>query len=367
MIHHFDHRWATYAGGDVGDAESTRDVTMAEKADADFEPSPRYWVPEVEVQLRASRVSSALKSALRKSQVNKALKALAEHVAAAWPDAHGRKATGDDLIRTLGRAVPWREALRATPDRWLAAPATQRALGPLQRRAPLDADDLRALAEGPPGLLDKARLLIDRKQPRWLMGWRDICRSTDERTVVGGMFPFRGVGNNLPLWMPLERADLRFLVALTATLSSMSLDFVARHKVGGTHLNFFIAEQLPLLHPNAFSSTDLAFITPRVLELTYTSHAMRLWAEDLGHVGPPFGWDPNRRLSLRAELDGFFARKYGLSRDQLRYVLDPADTHGSHYPSETFRILRDKEIARFGEYRTRRLVLEAYDRLEGVT
>lgn len=93
---------------------------------------------------------------------------------------------------------------------------------------------------------------------------------------------------------------------------------------------------------------------------------MRPWAEDLGHRGPPFAWDPVRRAQLRAELDGFFARKYGLTRDELSYVLDPADVHGSDYPSETFRGLRDKELAEFGEYRTRRLVFEAYDSLEGV-
>jgi hypothetical protein len=167
--------------------------------------------------------------------------------------------------------------------------------------------------------------------------------------------------------MPASAGDLRLPAALAGTLSSLSLDFVARHKVGGTHLNFFIAEQLPVLPPSVFGTADLDFITPRVLELTYTSHAMRPWAEDLGHAGPPFGWDEERRAWLRAELDGFFARKYGLSRDELRYVLDPVDVHGPDFPSETFRGLRDKEIARYREYRTRRLVLDAYDRLEGVT
>jgi hypothetical protein len=37
---------------------------------------------------------------------------------------------------------------------------------------------------------------------------------------------------------------------------------------------------------------------------------------------------------------------------------------GVDYPSETFRVLKEKEIAEFGEYRTRRLVLEAWDREE---
>jgi hypothetical protein len=125
---------------------------------------------------------------------------------------------------------------------------------------------------------------------------------------------------------------------------------------------------LPFLPPAFYSEEKLAFIVPRVLELTYTSHAMRPFAEDLGYHGPPFAWDEDRRALLRAELDAFFAWAYGLSRDELRYVLDPAEVFGPDYPSETFRVPKEKEVARYGEYRTRRLVLEAWDRLarEGV-
>jgi hypothetical protein len=47
----------------------------------------------------------------------------------------------------------------------------------------------------------------------------------------------------------------------------------------------------------------------------------------------------------------------------LRYVLDRADVHGQDFPSETFRVLKEKETAKFGEYRTRLLVLGAWDRL----
>lgn len=67
---------------------------------------------------------------------------------------------------------------------------------------------------------------------------------------------------------------------------------------------------------------------------------------------------------MRAELDAFYARAYGLTRDELRYILDPADVKGPDYSSETFRVLKEKEIRTHGEYRTRRLVLEAWDRME---
>ena len=106
------------------------------------------------------------------------------------------------------------------------------------------------------------------------------------------------------------------------------------------------------------------FLIPRVLELTYTSHAMSPFARDLGHAGPPFGRDENRRTHLRADLDAFYARAYGLTRDELRYILDPADVKGPDYPSETFRALKANDIRRFGDYRTARLVLAAWDRFE---
>ena len=71
-----------------------------------------------------------------------------------------------------------------------------------------------------------------------------------------------------------------------------------------------------------------------------------------------------RRALLRAELDAWYARAYGLSRDELRYILDPADVMGPDYPSETFRVLKNNEKARDGEYRTARLVLAAWDEQE---
>lgn len=146
---------------------------------------------------------------------------------------------------------------------------------------------------------------------------------------------------------------------------SLVHDFVARQKVGGTHLKYHVKKQLPNLPPNIYGGAELQFILPRVLELTYTACELTPWARDLGYDGPPFGWDPDRRALLRAELDAYYARLYGLTRDELRYILDPADVMGPDYPSETFRVLKDNEMRAHGEYRTRRLVLEAWDRMFG--
>ncbi len=72
------------------------------------------------------------------------------------------------------------------------------------------------------------------------------------------------------------------------------------------------------------------------------------------------------RAQVRAELDACYARLYSLVRDELRYTLrvDPKQVHGEDFPGETFCVLKEEEIKQFGEYRTRRMVLESWDKLE---
>jgi hypothetical protein len=51
---------------------------------------------------------------------------------------------------------------------------------------------------------------------------------------------------------------------------------------------------------------------------------------------------------------------------RVRYILDPKEVYGEDFPGETFRVLKEKEVKQFGEYWTRRLVLEAWDALNGL-
>jgi len=218
---------------------------------------------------------------------------------------------------------------------------------------------------------------MDRRSPRWLMGWRDICRATDMRTLIASVLPRAGVGDKFLLMLPKYPAPLA--AALLGCLDSLTCDFLARQKVGGTAFKYFTMKQIAILPPDRYTEADLAYIVPRVLELTHTAHDMQAWADDLAAFDArppeqrrtPYGWQPERRAQLRAELDAYYARLYGLTRDELRYILDPADAPfgsggallGPDYPSETFRGLKRKEENAYGEYRTRRLVLAAWDNI----
>lgn len=215
-----------------------------------------------------------------------------------------------------------------------------------------------------------SRQEFERKMEYWgvslkrsaILAFRRVARSTDERTSLATMIPFRSVTNS---WILVLDPDPRKQAALCGAMNSLVLDYCLRNSLSQPSIPQNVYEQLPVPRPSKLmSEACLAFIIPKVLELTYTSHSLAPFARDLGHDGPPFAWDEDRRALLRADLDAFYARAYGLTRDELRYILDPADVKGADYPSETFRVLKEKEIRQYGEYRTRRLVLEAWDRME---
>jgi hypothetical protein len=196
----------------------------------------------------------------------------------------------------------------------------------------------------------------------WLFGWRDVVNPNVLRTMISAAFPLAGAGHKLPLFLSDQNSEL--FCGLMANVASLVFDYVVRQKVGGSSLTYFYVKQLTVLPPEFYKQPEIEFIRDRVLELTYTSDSMTPFARDLGYEGPPFSWDEVRRALLRAELDAFYARAYGLTRDELRYILDPKAVLGEDYPSETFRVLQDKELKLYKEYRTQRLVLDAWDRTE---
>lgn len=244
MLHHYDHRWATYGDG------PTRTATEEEKNNPNFVVQPRYWIGESEMSKRLN-------------------------------------------------------------GRW-----------------------------------DKT----------WLLGFRKICRATDERTLINFAYPAFGLGDSGNLLFPTRGNPGELVGALT----SLVMDYTLRQKLGGTNLNFFQFEQLavvpPTLHcadtPWDQQSRIADWFNVRIAELSFTDNAMKSFACEIGETGAPFKWDSSRRMKIRAELDAAFFHLYGIARDEADYILD------------TFPILRGKDNAEYGEYRTKRIVLEIFDAMQ---
>ncbi len=190
----------------------------------------------------------------------------------------------------------------------------------------------------------------------WLLVWRDICRSTDERTVISSVIPYAGAGNTLPVFMAV--ADARHQAALIANLASFALDYVARQKIGGTHLTYLYLRQLPVIAPEVYAEPrswlpdSVHWIGSRVVELVYTADDILPFGRDTGWECPPFRWEPDRRIAIRCELDATFFHLYGISRDDVDHIM------------ETFHIVRANDQAAYGEYRTKRMILDIYDHMQ---
>ncbi len=141
-------------------------------------------------------------------------------------------------------------------------------------------------------------------------------------------------------------------------LNAVVFDFVARQKIQGQHLNWYIVEQLPVIPPDHYEAirfgakTAGEVVDDIVLELTYIAHDMAPFARDMGHVDergevkPPFIWNEERRLTLRAKLDAVYFHLYGIT-----------DRDDVHYICSTFPIVERREMAAFGGYRSRDLCL----------
>ena len=152
-------------------------------------------------------------------------------------------------------------------------------------------------------------------------------------------------------------ADAEAASLLVATLNSFAVDYATRSSIGGTDLSYFIIRQLPILQPSEFLGnigagwTYVDFIVPRVLELIYNSSDLKPFAKDLGYDGPPLRWDEDRRFLLQCEVDAALFHLYRIDRDDVDYIM------------ETFPIVKRDDERRYGEYRTKRVILEIYDEM----
>ena len=151
----------------------------------------------------------------------------------------------------------------------------------------------------------------------WTVPIRKTARATDQRTLITTPVRRAGMSDRAPLLGIAAEETAALVVAL---LNSFVIDFAARSAVGGTDLSYFIIKQLPIIHPDrleddtGWGCTYAEFIAPRVLELSYTSSGLRSFAEQLGHNGPPFPWNDDRRFLARCEIDAaIFPARLGSS------------------------------------------------------
>ncbi|NIJ09531.1 hypothetical protein FHS31_003164 [Sphingomonas vulcanisoli] len=195
------------------------------------------------------------------------------------------------------------------------------------------------------------------------IGFNDICNTNNSRSLISAIVPRGAYGNKLPLLTWTDETIIN-LPLLQANLASIITDYIARQKIQSRNLSKYILAQLPVVPPAAYNrrfgpKSAAQIVREAVLELTYTANDLAPFARDMGHVDaagdvlPPFVWDEDRRLRLRAKLDAFYFILYG--------VFDPADPSRSRddirYIYSTFPIVEREETEKWGSYRSRDLCL----------
>ena len=185
----------------------------------------------------------------------------------------------------------------------------------------------------------------------WMLGFANVTSPTNERTAIGTALPSSPATDTLPV------VDSPFAGPFLAVLNSMPFDFVARQKTAGLHLTYSIIRQiaaplpsLDILRQIVHSVDD--WIGSRLLELQWTAWDMSSFARSLGDFGPPFVYNAERRLLIRCEIDAAMFHEYQMCRNDVEYAI------------EAFPIVKRKDIAAHGEYRTKRLILEVFDAMQ---
>jgi hypothetical protein len=227
----------------------------------------------------------------------------------------------------------------------------------------------------PSGMLED-RLLQVGWENRWLLGFRCITNATNERTLIACLLPRVAASNQLPI-LSVE-GGATAVASLCANLNAFVLDYITRQKVGGTQINLYNLQQLPVFPPSAYAgectwlsqSALGAWCATHAAELTYTAWDLEAFGVDCGHAGPPFRWDEERRFLLRAELDAAFFHLYLGTPDEweqdassaLKAKL-PTPRHAVDHIMETFPIVKRKDIEEHGTYRTKDTILAIYDEM----
>ncbi len=162
-----------------------------------------------------------------------------------------------------------------------------------------------------------------------LLAFKNVTSPTNQRTMIAAMIPYCGVINSAPLILFDNKIKDRMQCCLLANLNTFVLDYISRQKVGNVNLNFFIIEQLPILHPPAYAKkypwtgkqTLEQWISERVLKLSCTANDMVALAKAADFKPSVHPWDPKERAELLAELDAAYFLLYGIKREDVEYIL----------------------------------------------
>lgn len=184
---------------------------------------------------------------------------------------------------------------------------------------------------------------------KWFYGFRNICRGlTDYRTAIFSVLPYSAVGNSITLIFPRNNDFSNFYLLIANTVS-LPFDYIVRQKLGGSNLNFFVFKQLAIVPLLKYTERTRNLIRKIVVELVCDNEDLKQFGEEYFESIKISTYSDSNRFTLFCSLDAIYAHLYGLEKEEMDYIL------------ETFPIVKRKDIAKYGNYRTKETILQLYD------
>jgi hypothetical protein len=153
-------------------------------------------------------------------------------------------------------------------------------------------------------------------------GYMDVTSATNSRTMASTSLMDHPCGNRVNILRPTNRIDS---LSLAALLNSFSYDWSIRQRLTGIIINYFIAEETPLI-PLTGSQWALAPLAAFASRLTCLSPVMApvklmMWGQINNHSSHL----PAERLRLMVMMDAIAAIGYGHSFGSLSWILRDSD------------------------------------------
>jgi hypothetical protein len=183
----------------------------------------------------------------------------------------------------------------------------------------------------------------------WFIIYRNVTGAVNNRTTIATIVPKLPIVLSAYILKFDKKHTFKEQACFLANINSFVFDFISRRKIGGSHLSVYVFDQIPVVASSSYSQYLLDRISAKVLNLTYTSESLTPFARDLDYNEKPFNWNDKERFHLQCELDAIYSHLYGLEREEMDYIL------------ETFPIVKRKDIAKYGSYRTKETILQLYN------
>ncbi|MHB0929260.1 MAG: Eco57I restriction-modification methylase domain-containing protein [Candidatus Nanopelagicales bacterium] len=159
------------------------------------------------------------------------------------------------------------------------------------------------------------------------VGFRDIARTTDSRTMIACLIPDMPCGNKVPA---LATPDETRTAALQSVLNSWVFDWILRIRQGAASINYYIIDELPLPTVSSPLVQRLADFGSQLGMAHEVFAPFWLGRTDSGSTPPPLwkgAWalTCHERLRLRCIADALAAEAYGLDSGDLAWILRDCD------------------------------------------